>query len=218
MRRVESANTVATKSPAQLKSRWTKKMPRKPWLGVLQIVPALPPNSSAKLISGKDSRAEYDFSTFYVESDRIYDQALDEIRSGAKRSHWIWYIMPQLLVHCRSSTAKHYGIISLKEAERYLQDDKLGARLREITNEALRQLQDGGVHINKLMGSHIDAMKMLSCATLFSYACTGNSEDGEIFQLLMEQCSAQLNRTDDATIQFCEQSLETISSDSIRGP
>lgn len=63
----------------------------------------------------------------------IYEIALREIQSGKKRSHWMWFIFPQLKGLGRSLTSMYYGLNGVEEAREYLNDPILGARLREIT-------------------------------------------------------------------------------------
>lgn len=92
-----------------------------------------------------------------------YKTALNEIMDGHKRSHWIWYIFPQLRGLGRSKISKHYGIINRLEAEQYLKHPILGHRLREIT-EAL--LSHQGRSPESILG-FIDAIKVKSCMTLF---------------------------------------------------
>jgi uncharacterized protein (DUF1810 family) len=92
-----------------------------------------------------------------------YKQALEEVKSGRKTSHWIWYIFPQLRGLGRSGMADFYGIVGREEAEQYLNHDILGARIREIT-EAL--LEHKGKSALDILGD-IDAMKVKSCMTMF---------------------------------------------------
>ena len=95
-----------------------------------------------------------------------YDTALREIRSGRKRSHWMWYIFPQLQGLGYSSTSQYYGIRDLEEAKDYLEHPVLGPRLVEIS-EALLTLDtdDAG----SVMG-YPDNLKLHSCMTLFKLA------------------------------------------------
>jgi uncharacterized protein (DUF1810 family) len=93
-----------------------------------------------------------------------FSAALEELRAGAKRTHWMWFIFPQLRGLGRSPTAQHYGIASAEEAAGYLQHPVLGRRLRECV-EAL--LPWGGTRgADQILGS-VDAMKLRSCLTLF---------------------------------------------------
>lgn len=92
-----------------------------------------------------------------------YATALSEIRAGAKRSHWMWFIFPQLRGLGLSPTAHYYGIASIKEARAYLDHPTLGPRYRECV-EALQQL---GTSDPVAVFGTIDAMKLRSSLTLF---------------------------------------------------
>jgi uncharacterized protein (DUF1810 family) len=74
---------------------------------------------------------------FLKAQEEDYETALSEIRSGHKRSHWIWYIFPQLKGLGFSSTSEYYGINGLSEAKSYMENEILRARMIEIS-EALR--------------------------------------------------------------------------------
>ena len=95
-----------------------------------------------------------------------YATALAEIRAGAKRSHWIWFIFPQLRGLGLSETAHYYGIASMEEARAYLAHELLGSRYRECVI-ALEQLHTSDPIA--VFGS-IDAMKLRSSLTLFEAA------------------------------------------------
>lgn len=92
-----------------------------------------------------------------------YATALSEIRRGAKRSHWMWFIFPQLVGLGRSATAQFYGIASRDEAIAYLDHPALGARLIECV-EALQDLANSDAQA--VFGA-TDAMKLRSSLTLF---------------------------------------------------
>ena len=98
-----------------------------------------------------------------------YATALAEIRRGRKTSHWIWYIFPQLAGLGRSAMAEKYGIRDLAEACDYLRDPLLRGRYEEITAAVSDQLARG-VALEDLMGSRIDALKLVSSLTLFRAA------------------------------------------------
>jgi uncharacterized protein (DUF1810 family) len=93
-----------------------------------------------------------------------YEQALLEIRSGRKRSHWMWYIFPQFEGLGFSSTSRRYAIKSVAEAETYLKHPVLGPRLVECAEAALAI---EGRTAAEIFGSP-DDMKLRSCATLFA--------------------------------------------------
>ncbi|RSK33100.1 DUF1810 domain-containing protein [Hymenobacter metallilatus] len=95
---------------------------------------------------------------------RDYATALAEIRGGRKRSHWIWYIFPQLQGLGYSETARFYAIQSQQEAEAYLQHPVLGSRLQEIS-AALLTLES--TDATRIMGSP-DDLKLRSSMTLFA--------------------------------------------------
>lgn len=92
-----------------------------------------------------------------------YATALTEVKGGHKRSHWIWYVFPQLKCLGHSPSSEYYGIANLEEAKAYLADPTLGARLREIT-QAL--LDVDGLSPREIFGE-TDAMKVRSSMTLF---------------------------------------------------
>ena len=93
-----------------------------------------------------------------------YYIALREMREGVKKTHWIWFIFPQIKGLGRSPDAQLYGISDLDEAKAYLEHPVLGARLREITAEVLKHSDSS---INAIMGSGIDVKKFKSSMTLF---------------------------------------------------
>ncbi|MGI6237938.1 MAG: DUF1810 domain-containing protein [Candidatus Excrementavichristensenella sp.] len=107
-----------------------------------------------------------DLTRFAEAHGRDYPTALAEIRRGRKESHWMWYIFPQLQGLGRSSYAAHYGIRDLEEARAFLEDEYLGANLKEIS-AALLQLDCDDAR--SVMGSP-DDLKLWSSMTLFALA------------------------------------------------
>lgn len=102
----------------------------------------------------------------FVEAQaQVYATALGEIRRGAKRTHWMWFIFPQLAGLGRSETARFFGIRSLDEARAYLAHPLLGARLRECVG-ALQDITDTSTSAVAVFGP-VDAMKLRSSLTLF---------------------------------------------------
>lgn len=94
--------------------------------------------------------------------------ALAELRAGRKRSHWIWYVFPQLAGLGQSSTAVHFGLADVDEATAYLRDPILGERLVTAAGVVREHLSASKPpRLDALMGSHIDALKLVSCMTLF---------------------------------------------------
>ncbi|BBY15966.1 DUF1810 domain-containing protein [Mycolicibacterium litorale] len=114
----------------------------------------------------------YDLQRFVDAQDPVYDTVIGELRAGRKRTHWIWFVFPQLRGLGRSPTAQHYGIASREEAEAYLRHDVLGARLRECTRLVLAI---GGRSIGEIFGSP-DDLKVRSSMTVFA-RCTDDDAD-----------------------------------------
>lgn len=106
---------------------------------------------------------KFELDRFLLVQVLDYDNALQEITEGRKRTHWIWYIFPQLAVLGRSSTAKYYGISGYEEAKAYFEHPVLGSRLREVTEALLQHRDKEAVDI---LG-YVDAVKVRSCMTLF---------------------------------------------------
>ena len=94
---------------------------------------------------------------------RDFDIALKEVKAGHKRSHWMWYIFPQLAGLGMTETSQYYAIKNIKEATDYLMDNDLGTRLTEIC-KALLELKTNDP--NKIFGSP-DDLKLFSSMTLF---------------------------------------------------
>jgi uncharacterized protein (DUF1810 family) len=105
-----------------------------------------------------------DLDRFITAQQKVYPQALAEIRQGRKTSHWMWFIFPQLKGLGQSSNALYYGITDLAEATAYLRHPVLGPRLVEIS-QALLPLP--GKNATTVMGSP-DDVKLCSSMTLFS--------------------------------------------------
>nr|WP_067059670.1 DUF1810 domain-containing protein [Mucilaginibacter sp. L294] len=105
-----------------------------------------------------------DLGRFLVAQEKDYDTALAEIKGGRKRSHWMWYIFPQIAGLGFSETSKFYALQNMAEAESYLGHPILGSRLIEIST-ALLDLEDN--HATRIFGSP-DDLKLKSSMTLFS--------------------------------------------------
>lgn len=110
--------------------------------------------------------------------------ALDEIRSGGKRGHWIWYVLPQLKALGRSEMSQYYGIANLDEAIAYLADDELETNLYEICGAILNSGVDDPV---ALMGSSLDATKLRSSMTLFELASPMNGKVNLVFSQILDK-------------------------------
>ena len=138
-----------------------------------------------------------------------YDTALAEIRAGGKRSHWIWYIFPQIEGLGRSSTARAYALRDLGEACAYLGDPILRGRYEEIVSAVGEQLARG-LPVEDLMGSQIDALKMVSSLTLFRAAAERLSREDPDYAELAERLSALLGQTTRQNYPACDFTLARI--------
>ena len=115
---------------------------------------------------------------FVKVQEKMYPIAMKEIKEGKKRSHWMWYIFPQLRGLGRSSMAHTYGISGLEEAQAYLEHPWLSGRLYELC-VALLHHKDKSAY--EIFGS-IDAIKLKSSMTLFALA----SEEYSFFDQVLE--------------------------------
>lgn len=96
----------------------------------------------------------------------VFESALRELRDGRKRTHWMWFVFPQLRGLGRSAMAHRYGIADLDEARAYLAHPLLGARLAECTQAMLAH---AGTRLGAILGFP-DDLKFVSCMTLFDAA------------------------------------------------
>ena len=110
------------------------------------------------------------------DDDGTYESALRELRDGRKRSHWMWFIFPQIAGLGQSPTSRRYSISSLAEARAYVEHPILGPRLQECA-QAL--LQRTGASARDIFGG-IDAMKLRSSMTLFHRADPNNALYSEV--------------------------------------
>lgn len=108
------------------------------------------------------------FKTAQASPVEGFEDALRELAAGRKRSHWIWYIFPQLAGLGRSPTAVQYGLHGVDEAMAYVQDPMLRSNLLAVTNVVAGHLRrEPPPKLAELMGGQIDAMKLVSSMTLF---------------------------------------------------
>ena len=121
-----------------------------------------------------------------------YDRALAELRSGRKRSHWIWFVLPQLAGLGRSAMAQRYGIADLAKARSYLSDPLLRQRLEGVIGVIDEQLRKPGQSLEHLMGSGLDAAKTVSSLTLFEAA--GLESAGALLDQIGRRCARTLER------------------------
>jgi uncharacterized protein (DUF1810 family) len=126
-----------------------------------------------------------------------YDRALSELRNGKKRSHWMWYIFPQLEGLGRSSMSRQYAIKGATEARAYLHHPVLGPRLLECARVVHNT---EGRSALEIFGPP-DDLKLRSCATLFAHV----SHDA-VFRQLLQKCFN--GQPDDNTIELLRTAAE----------
>ena len=121
----------------------------------------------------------FDLQRFVDAQAPVYEQVRRELRDGFKRSHWMWFVFPQIAGLGSSPMARTYAISSLEEARAYLSHPVLGARLVEDV-ELLNAVE--GRAIEAILG-HPDDMKFRSCLTLFLQAAPGHP----VFQAALDK-------------------------------
>jgi len=121
----------------------------------------------------------FDLNRFVTAQEMSYDRALQEIRTGRKRTHWMWYIFPQLDGLAFSAMSKQYSIKSVDEAKAYLNHPTLGPRLLQCAQAVL---EVDGRSVTAIFGTP-DDLKLRSCATLFASI----SPPGSVFHRLLDK-------------------------------
>ena len=152
------------------------------------------------------TNAEFDLERFVLAQRDSYQQALAELRAGRKRSHWIWFIFPQLRGLGHSSMSRWYGLESLAEARALLAHPLLGARLQECATAVLAHKQ---LSATEILGSP-DDLKLRSSATLFARASSADS----VFHQVIAQFFA--NVEDDLTLQLLHMATQSHRIDAAR--
>lgn len=107
----------------------------------------------------------YNLSRFIDAQETAYPIALDELRAGYKRTHWIWFIFPKLKHLGFSYNSTHFGISGKEESLAYLKNDILEERLREVCDVLLNLPTDD----TESIFGRLDSLKLRSSMTLFDY-------------------------------------------------
>ena len=142
----------------------------------------------------------FDLSRFTRAQQGIYDSVLAELRSGRKRTHWMWFIFPQIAGLGHSPTSQHYAIKSSEEARQYLKHSVLGARLLECA-EAVLAVE--GRSVSDIFG-YPDDMKLMSSMTLF--ASVAENPHSVFIQVLEKYFQG---KQDDRTLQLLKRLRDT---------
>lgn len=130
----------------------------------------------------------YDLNRFLEAQEGVYERALAELKGGQKRTHWMWFIFPQIEGLGYSPTARRYSIKSTEEARQYLNHPVLGKRLLECT-EAVVALKGGA--LSEIFG-YPDDMKFKSSMTLFEKI----AGSGSVFSLALDRyCNGERDGT-----------------------
>ncbi|QHE88162.1 DUF1810 domain-containing protein [Hydrogenophaga sp. BPS33] len=116
-----------------------------------------------------DNTSSASLERFVQAQQRDYAQALAELQAGRKRTHWIWYVLPQLRGLGHSAMAQRYGIDGRAEAEAYVAHPVLGPRLVACVRALLSHPE---LSAQEMLGE-VDAMKLRSCLTLFAEVAPG---------------------------------------------
>jgi uncharacterized protein (DUF1810 family) len=115
---------------------------------------------------------EADLMPFVSAQAQVFAGVVEELSNGRKRTHWMWFIFPQLVGLGRSAMAQRYAIRDLDQARRYLADPVLGSRLRQVVR---LMMNHEGKSAFEILGSP-DDLKFRSCLTLFRQAAAGDSD------------------------------------------
>lgn len=134
----------------------------------------------------------HDLARFVAAQDPVYADVVQELRTGRKRSHWMWFVFPQLRELGRSSTAHRYGIATRAEASAYLAHAVLGPRLRECAR-LVTAIDDASVE--QIFGWP-DCLKLQSSMTLFA----ASTEDDADFVAVLDKFYA--GERDGATVEL----------------
>jgi uncharacterized protein (DUF1810 family) len=149
------------------------------------------------------------------ESSAGFARALDEIKSGRKRGHWIWYVFPQLDGLGRSPMAHRYAIAGEDEAIEYLKDPELRSRLLTIATAVAEQVHVKGLSLTELMGSTVDVLKLVSSLTLFGRVAERlyAAEDLDEYRWLRVAADQILARAAAEGYGACEHTLKRLSAE-----
>ena len=132
-----------------------------------------------KLDGRQGVKMDTDLERFLIAQQTYYRVALEEIKAGQKRSHWMWFIFPQIAELGRSETARYYAIKNMEEAKAYMEDYTLSSNLIEISEALLAVKSNDALEV---MGWP-DNLKLKSSMTLFALA----KPECEVFQKVLDK-------------------------------
>lgn len=141
-----------------------------------------------------------------AQEQQPWTRALGELEQGAKRTHWIWWVFPQLAALGSSNQAQYFGLDGIEEAEAYLRAEVLAGRLVDCLDALLKNRGRGLVTV---MGGNaswdVDTLKLVSCATLFREASV-RTERADVLQ----RCDAVLAWAFEEGYPPCVRTLELL--------
>ena len=135
---------------------------------------------------------KYDLERFVKEQEHSFDIAYKEVSEGMKRSHWMWYIFPQITGLGMTYTSQKFSIKSIDEAKAYYEHPYLGKNLRDISNVLLTLNTDDAEEVF----GYPDYLKLRSCMTLFAETVP----DDEVFQKVIDKFYG--GRKDERTLEI----------------
>lgn len=150
---------------------------------------------------------DYNLERFRSAQQNYYQTALQEIKAGQKRSHWMWFIFPQIAGLGYSETARYYAIRDMDEAKAYMEDDMLGKNLVEIS-EALLETESSDAQ--EVMGWP-DNLKLKSSMTLFALA----KPECEVFQKVLDKFFH--GEPDQKTVEILRDSSDIVYEQKVTG-
>ena len=123
-----------------------------------------------------------DLERFVLAQDRVWTDVTDELRRGEKRTHWMWFVFPQLGSLGRSETARFYGLQGAEDAARYLAHPVLGQRLEGVTQLVIANKDRSAIDIF----GPVDAIKFRSSMTLFSHVAAASQPFEKALELFFD--------------------------------
>ncbi|MDQ3349851.1 MAG: DUF1810 domain-containing protein [Acidobacteriota bacterium] len=153
------------------------------------------------------------FTTAQDDAESGFEAALAEIQGGRKRSHWIWYVFPQLSGLGGSQMSQVFGIDGASEAEDYLRHPVLSVRLLTITI-AVAEGVTRGVPLVTLMGSRTDVLKLVSSLTLFGHVARQlyEAQPYAVQKVIAEAAETVLRAAESQGYHRCEYTLERLAN------
>lgn len=150
-----------------------------------------------------------DFTHFIDAQAKLYATAVAELRAGRKREHWIWFVFPQLPGLGSSTTSERFAIAGVATARAYLAHAILGSRYRECVDVVYDQVCMRHRTLVVLMGSQVDALKLVSSLTLFADV----AEKLPQFSALAERANSILDVAETQGVPRCQRTMDVLDDE-----